>query len=187
MRGIWQAATILFIGMAMVLAADEPRKFDWKPLKITRGVFTRDLGMLDSERDEYATNLSDHAISQLAAAKASPAALTEARRMLALALNLSPRNKRALVAGFQLAKGVLPEAADGAYSPQAFARLLHARALLLEKQDGDENRMLARMFIELAASMDPKNEDAVYSSEVQRLDHGDLDWSRVTDPKEENP
>jgi hypothetical protein len=187
MRGFWQAATILFIGMAMVIAADEPRKFDWQPLKITRGMFTRDLGMLDSERDEYATNLSDHAISRIAAAKASPAALADARRMLALALHLSPRNKRALVAGFQLGKGVLPEAADGAYSPQAFARLLHARAVLLEKQDGDENRLLARMFIELAAGMDPKNEDAVYASEVQRLDHGEIDWSVVTDPKEEKP
>nr|MCU0752050.1 hypothetical protein [Akkermansiaceae bacterium] len=100
---------------------------------------------------------------------------------------LSPRNKRALVAGFQLAKGVLPEASDGAYSPQAFARLLHARAGLLEKQDGDENRLLARMFIELAAGMDPKNEDAVYASEVRRLDHGELDWSAVTNPKTQKP
>jgi hypothetical protein len=185
MRGIWQAATILFISMAMVLVADEPPKFDWQPLKITRSIFTRDLGMLDPERDEYATNLSDHAISQLAASKANPAALADARRMLALALNLSPRNKRALVAGFQLGRGVLPEAVDGAYSPQAFARLLHARALLLQKQDGDDNRLLARMFIELAAGMDPKNDDAVYASEVQRLDHGELDWSAVTHPKEE--
>jgi len=187
MRGIWQAATILFFGTAMVLAADELPKFEWQPLKVTRSIFTRDLGMLDSERDEYATNLSDHAISRIAADKASPAALADARRMLALALNLSPRNKRALVAGFQLAKGVLPEASDGAYSPQAFARLLHARAGLLEKQDGDENRLLARMFIELAAGMDPKNEDAVYASEVQRLDHGEIDWSAVTNPKAENP
>jgi hypothetical protein len=31
--------------------------------------------------------------------------------------------------------------------------------------------------------MDPKNEDAVYASEVQRLDHGSVNWNEVTDYK----
>jgi hypothetical protein len=31
--------------------------------------------------------------------------------------------------------------------------------------------------------MDPKNEDAVYASEVQRLDHGSVNWNDVTDFK----
>jgi hypothetical protein len=35
--------------------------------------------------------------------------------------------------------------------------------------------------------MDPKNEDAVYASEVQRLDHGELDWGVLTNAKAENP
>ncbi|MEY3897325.1 MAG: hypothetical protein RLZZ214_2846, partial [Verrucomicrobiota bacterium] len=52
---------------------------------------------------------------------------------------------------------------------------------------GAENKRLARYFIQLAAEMDPKNEDAVYASEVQRLDHGALDWSPLTDSAERLP
>ena len=64
---------------------------------------------------------------------------------------------------------------------QAFARLLFTRGQLLEKQGGDENGRLARLFIQLAATIDPRNEDAVYASEVHRLDHGPVDWAAVTD------
>lgn len=187
MKGIWQAATVLFLGMAAASAGEAPKAFSWDPVKITQSMFTQELGMLDSEREEYATNLAQLAASRVASEKASPASLTDARRMLALALHLSPRNKKALVTCFQLGKGMVPEAADGAYSPQAFARLLFSRGSLLEKQGGAENGKLARMFIQLAATMDPRNEDAVYASEVHRLDHGEIDWSAITDPAKKDP
>jgi hypothetical protein len=170
--------------MACAVADEAPKTFKWETPKIARSMFTQELGMLDSERDEYATNLAQLAANRVAAEKAAAASLTEARRMLALALHLSPRNKRALVTGFQLAKGVMPEPVEGGYSPQAFARLLFSRGGMLEKQGGGENEKLARMFIQLAAVMDPRNEDAVYASEVHRLDHGGIDWSAVTDPKQ---
>jgi hypothetical protein len=67
------------------------------------------------------------------------------------------------------------------------ARLLLTRGQLLEKQAGEENKILARYFIQLAAEIDPKNEDAVYASEVQRLDHGALDWKLITDPPVKKP
>jgi hypothetical protein len=187
MKGIWQAATFLFLGMAAATAGEAPKAFSWDPPKVTQSMFTPELGMLDSEREEYATNLAQLAAGRVAAEKAAPAALTEARRMLALALHLSPRNKKALVTGFQLGKGVLPDAEEGAYSPQAFARLLYSRGSLLEKQGGAENTKLARMFIQLAATLDPRNEDAVYASEVHRLDHGAIDWAAVTDPAKKEP
>ena len=44
-------------------------------------------------------------------------------------------------------------------------------------------QLLARIFTELAAEMDPKNDDAVYASELQRLDQGGVDWSALTDVK----
>lgn len=168
--------------MASILGAEEPVKsFPWDAPKVVTSIFTQDLGMLDSEREEYATNLATIAANRLATAKASPASLADARRMLALALQLSPRNKRAVVVNFQLTKGVLPEMTESNYSPPVFARLILTRGQLLAKQGGDENQKLARYFIQLAAEMDPKNEDAVYASEVQRLDHGAVDWSTVTD------
>ncbi len=187
-KGIWQATTVIGLGMALAGAAETPKSFAWDPPKVEKNLFTPELGMLDSEREEYATNLATHAVNQLAANKTSAASLADARRMIALALHLSPRNKRALVANYQLSKGILPAPAEGNYSPQVFARLLLTRGQLLEKQGGDENKRLARMFIHLAAGMDPKNEDAVYASEVHRLDHGAVDWSAVTgDGAEKKP
>jgi len=35
----------------------------------------------------------------------------------------------------------------------------------------------------LAAERDPRNEDAVYASELQRLDHGKVDWADLMDVK----
>ena len=170
--------------MAPVLGAEEPVKsFPWAAPKVVTSVFTQDLGMLDSEREEYATNLATIASNHLAATKASPASLADARRMLALALQLSPRNKKAVVVNFQLSKGVLPEITESNYGPPVFARLILTRGQLLAKQGGEENQKLARYFIQLAAELDPKNEDAVYASKVQRLDHGGVDWSPVTDPE----
>lgn len=179
-KGILQAVTAWALGVVLVCAAEAPKTFTWEPLKVGKSLFTPALGMLDSEREEYATNLATLAVNQIVAAKASPQSLADARRMLALALQLSPRNKRAVVANFQLSKGVLPEAAESNYSPQVFARLLLTRGQLLEKQMGDENKRLAAMFINLAAGLDPKNEDAVYASEVHRLDQGPVDWASVT-------
>ncbi len=183
MNPAWQAGTGLVL-TAMVASAEEPAKvFTWTPPKVGNGMFTNDLGMLDSERNDYSTNLATYATNRVLTAKASPASLDEARRVLALALHLSPRNKKALVVTFQLGKGVLPEAAESEYSPQSLARLLLSRGQLLEKQPGSENVQLSRIFVELAASLDPKNEDAVYASEVQRLDHGSVNWNEITDFK----
>ncbi len=187
MRRIWQVAAIFGMAGPLAGAAEGGKGFSWSPPKVERSVFNRDLGMLDAERDEYATNLAVVAGNTVAEAKATPASLADARKMLALALQLSPRNKKAVVLNFQLAKGVLPERAEGNYSPEVFARLILSRGQLLEKQGGVENEALARYFIQLAAELDPKNEDAVYASEVQRLDLGAVDWLLITDSRDEKP
>ena len=35
-------------------------------------------------------------------------------------------------------------------------------------------------FVELAAHIDPRNEDAVFEYENQRIDEGEIDWSLLT-------
>jgi hypothetical protein len=183
----WQAVALFHL-MVSILGAEEGGKaFAWKSPKVVTSLYTQDLGMLDSERDDYATNLAIYAANQIAASKASVASLEEAYRIVSLALQLSPRNKRAVVLNFQLSKGVLPEITDGNYSPQVFARLILTRGQLLAKQGGAENSHLARYFIQIAAEMDPKNEDAVYASELQRLDHGTLNWASITSAPENKP
>lgn len=183
MMRVWQAAAVWGLMGCAAGAAEGGKPFSWDAPRVERSIFQRDLGMLDTEREEYATNLANLAANAVAAAKASPASLADARRMIALALQLSPRNKRAVVVNFQLGKGVLPEKTESEYSPQVFARLILTRGQLLEKQGGEDNVRLGRYFIQLAAELDPKNEDAVYASEVQRLDLGELDWSAVADTK----
>lgn len=158
-------------------------KFQWKEPKIGAGIFTDDLGMLDREREEYANSLAGYASNRVAEAKASAASLTDARRLVALAMHLSPRNRKALVLNFQLSRGVLPEVVPGDYKPDVLARLLFTRSELLKKQGGPENTLLSRIFIELSAEMDPKNDDAVYAAELQRLDHGNVNWNALTDVK----
>jgi hypothetical protein len=177
----WQAIVLSLC--LPVLAAEEKAKFEWNPPKTGAGVFTDALGMLDREREEYANNLAGYASNRVAAAKASVASLNEARRLVALALHLSPRNRKALVLSFQLSRGVLPEAVPGDYRPEVLAGLLFTRSQLLKQQGGGENGLLARVFTELAAEMDPKNDDAVYASELQRLDQGAVDWAELTDVK----
>lgn len=168
----------------MVLHAEEPSKtLGWVNLKITRSQFSPEMGMMNTEREDYATNLAVLAGNRIAEAKASTASLHSARKMLAVALQLSPRNRRAVVLNFQLGRGLVPEVAEASYSPPVFARLVMTRGQLLTSQGGAENELLARCFTELAAELDPKNEEAVYASEIQRLDHGEVEWRKL----EEDP
>lgn len=177
---IWQFPMIAMIALAPLRAAEEP-EFAWEPLQIKGSIFSRELMMLDSERDEYATNLAAYAANTIAKEGASMASVKQGRRILALALHLSPRNKQAIVTQFQLAKGIVPEKTDGDYSPQVLARLLLTRGQILLQQQEGENRNLARYLIQLAAEIDPRNEDAVYASELIRLDTGMVDWTPLTD------
>lgn len=142
--------------------------------------------MLGSERDEYASNLAAYATNELGEKEASIAAIKHVRRILALAMHLSPRNKQALVTQFQLSKGILPEKTPGDYSPQVLARLLLTRGQMLEKEPAGENTLLAQFFIQLAAEIDPRNQDAVYASELMRIDKGSPDWEKLIKPDGKN-
>lgn len=182
--------TLGIIGIALIacsglLQSAELLKEKWISPQVGTG-FSRELGMLDSEREEYANHLASLGANLILRGKGSADAIILGRRMLGLALQLSPRNKTALVTCFQLSRGVLPESADPALSAAAFARLLQARGKLLGESSRDEDRFAGRFFIALAADLDPKNQDAVYASEILRLDLGELDWRMVTDvPKED--
>jgi hypothetical protein len=182
---LWQVA-LLFLTLGV--SADESGKaFEWKAPTIGEGVFTDDMGMLDREREEYATNLAVYAANGVARSRASAASLEEARRLIALSLHLAPRNKQAIVTRYKLERGILPVPAPGEYSSEVLARLLFTRGQILKEQGGNENLLLSRVFTELAAEMDPKNDDAVYASELQRLDHGSVEWAELTDVKLPSP
>ena len=157
----------------------EPTKFQYEALEVKRSLFG-DFSMLLQERDDYATTLTRFALESAHAAPSDEANMKEVRKLIALSLNLSPRNRTAVVANSQLGKGLLPEQKAGDYSRAVFARLLLTRGRLLKKQSGDNDRFVGRCFVELAAELDPRNEAAIYDSEIQKLDGEEVDWSVFT-------
>lgn len=174
--------SVLMVVSSVPILAEDELQGNYKSPTINRRLFGDDLSMVNNERDEYATNLTAFAVRTIQKQKGSQASLDKARELLGLALHLSPRNRKSLVVNKQLAEGVMPESVAADYESEVFAKLLLARGQLLEKQQGESNALLARYFIALSAAMDPRNEDAVYESEIRRIDHGELSWSMMTDP-----
>lgn len=174
---------VMFLLVGALHAQDLPDGSEWKRLQIVKSAFSRKVGLMDAEREQYATTLTGLAVKGIRESKGSKSSLEHGRKLMALALHLSPRNKPAVIANAQLSKGSMPKELELEYGEEGFARLLLTRSGLLEKQDGDENKLLARFLTDVALSLDTDNEDAIYMSEVHRLDHGDLDWSQLTDPK----
>ncbi|MFT6178893.1 MAG: hypothetical protein ACI9NQ_000948 [Paracoccaceae bacterium] len=155
--------------------------FEFKTPIVRESVFKEGLGLLDRERDEYAGAMAAFATNYVVAEKADQASLNFASKALALALHLSSRNKRAMVTKFQLGKGILPKLVESEYSPKTLAALFVMRAETLFEQKGEKNRLLARALIDLAVTIDPHNEDAIYAFELQKIDYGELKWEQFTD------
>jgi hypothetical protein len=183
-----QATAALLLSAVLAGAQQEgERKFAYQPPVVEKRLFDDSLSMFEQERAEYATNLATVAANQVVAKSGSEDSLASARRLLGLALHLDPRNRQALVVNFQLKEGVLPEVKEGDYNPRTFSRLLLSRAKLLVRQDNEREKFLARCFVELAALIDPRNEDAVFAYEIQRLDSGEVDWRLVTEAARDHP
>lgn len=182
MKRLWQGMIGLLI-CSLGLQAAEEQKFQYKPPVVGSGIFSDKLTMMDKEREEYAINLATYAGNQIVDGKASPASLAQARRLLALSLHLAPRNRKAVVMNYQLEKGIIPQKVEGDYSAEVLARLLLTRGQLLMKQSAEEDVMLGRCFVEVAAEMDPRNEDAIYTSEILRIDNKKVTWEKLTDVK----
>jgi len=184
-----QAMVVMLLSASTVCGQSEKSStaFTYQAPIVEKVIFD-DSVMLAQERHNYSTNLATYAANLVAAKEASKESLESARRILALALHLERRNKQAVVVNFQLREGVLPEIKKGDYNPRTFARLLMTRAKLLLKNNNNESeRLLARCFIELAAHIDPRNEDAVFEYENQRIDSGDFDWRVLTDAVRDKP
>ncbi|MCP5535587.1 MAG: hypothetical protein H7A51_05040 [Akkermansiaceae bacterium] len=155
----------------------------YKEPRINKRLFGDDLSMVNNERDEYATNLAAYAVNQILLSSGDQESLDNARKVLGLALHLSPRNKKCVVINAQLKRGIMPEKVIADYDSDVFARLLLTRGKLLEKQQAEVNTLLARYLIALSATIDPRNEDAIYEAEIRRIDNGDVDWTKLTDAK----
>lgn len=179
MRLIGQA--YLGIVLSLGLMAQEEPSFKFEVPVMKESVFKEGLGLLDRERDEYASALASFAGNYVLEKKASPSSLEFARRALGLSIHLSSRNRRAMVLKHQLGKGIMPKKVEMPYSAKAMAALFVTRAEILFEQKGEKNILLARALIDVAATADPMNEDAVYAFELQKIDYGAFPWEKFTD------
>lgn len=177
---------ILIVAPSEPLSAKDELQGEYLLPSINRRFFGDELSMTNNERDEYATNLAAIAVQRVQQSKGAQKSLDEARRLLGLALHLSPRNRKSLVVNRQLKDDIMPDKVDADYDSEVFAKLLLARGQLLEKHESASNSLLARYFIALSAMIDPRNEDAVYEAELRRIDHGELSWKTMTDAKSSN-
>jgi len=181
-QGFLRQACLLGLLVSSLSGQESTPKFEFEPPVIRESVFKEGLGLVDREREEYASAMATFATNHVFRKQGDKASLDFAKKALALALHLSSRNKRATVTKFQLSKGVLPKQVDPEYSPKALAALFVTRAEVLFEQKGEKNLLLARALIELAVTIDPHNEDAVYAYEVQKIDYGEFKWSPFIKP-----
>lgn len=177
---IWLGLIVVLLSTPSSLHAEGELAGDYVEPAINRRLFSQGLSMLGSERNDYANNLTAYAVNNLLRKKANQESLDLARQVIGLALHLSPRNKKALIANAQLRRNVMPKAVVADYDSTVFAKLLMTRSVLLEKQPGKHNAKVARYLIDLAAKIDPRNEDATYEAELRRIDHGEPDWPLVS-------
>lgn len=165
--------------------ADGEAKFPYQSLEVRESALG-DFSMLAQERNDYATTLTRLALERVHIDPSNAANMSEVRRLIGFALHLSPRNRTAVVSNHQLGRGLLPEKKEPDYSRTVFARLLLTRGRLLKKQEAKDDQFVGRCFIELAAELDPRNEEAVYDAEIQKLDGLEVDWSLFTKGKRED-
>ena len=187
MTRCWQAVAAFCALVSVVHAAEAEKSVRWVAPKIVASVFSESLGMIDSERDDHATNLADYATYRVQSAKGDAASLAVAHRFVALALQLSPKNKRATALDAELSKGLVPKPVEANYQPPALARVLVARGKLLVKQGGEENEELARYFVQLAFEIDPTNAELARAAEAFLLEKGPVDWERLGQGGSEKP
>lgn len=143
---------------------------------LKRGMFSRELGMMDTERDEYASHLAAQAANKLVAGDGDG---VQALRLLSLAKRLSPRNKRTQSVDALVRVGEKPKPVEDAFTPLSLAQLLLTRGKLLLNEEGAENHWVGRAFVEMAAELDPKNTLATKAREEQAFDFGKMDWSSL--------
>jgi len=162
-----------FVGVGGGIAATY-RAPDVEPALFT----SEDIALSKPEREKIATNLAAF-VANTIAPDANVRQLTNARRILGLALHMSPRNRVAVVTNFQFSRGHAPKKVTADYGAGTLAEILqtHARSLLAAKTEADV--LLAGYLLAAAVEIDIANETAVYELELYKKDQGALDWSRL--------
>jgi len=154
---------------------------------ISKSIFTNDLGMMQLERGQLATHVSGYVCNQLGEAivAGDAPAIALGEKLIALALHLDVRNRRAVTARYQLGRGVAPNRMEQDFESAVFSELLLKRSEALLGSGKVEDHKLARYLVAVAVELNPRNDDAVYRQEMLARSHGEVPWGRLTQPAPE--
>ena len=176
--------TLIALGLASSLIQAQSSGFKlsgkYRIVQVGESKFKRGLEMAGREQNEYAMHLTTYALTEIQSANGSQASLDQARRLIGLALHLSPKNRESVIANVQLSKGIMPKMKKKGYNKTTLSTLLFARGNTLKASEGAPNQLLAQAFMTLAAELNPSNEDAIYEAAILEQDNGKLNWGQFT-------
>jgi len=133
-------------------------------------LFTPDkTALLEVECERIAAFLARHAAEKYTngVLHGEREAMSEGRLMLTLSLHLAPFNAAAVHCSDCWVEGKTPSLPAPGEDTHAFSSFLLTAAQRQSGGPGTARETLSRVLTRLAADLDPKNEDAVYASEVQ--------------------
>ena len=102
-------------------------------------------------------------------------------KALALALRLAPNHKTAVVANFQLARGLKPALPKEIPTETQLSATLYTFSQQLRAKEKEQDLRLANYLLDLVVEIDPRNEAAIVEREKAKKQNFWIDWSEVVD------
>ena len=143
---------------------------------------TEDVDLLATDRHKIASSIASFTVNKFKD-KLDAKGVKVAPRLIALALNLDPRNRHAAIANFQFKNEILRKNSKPEYSAITLAQVLQSRAQLLIKSGNKLNVLLAGYMLSAAVEIDSSNENAVNGLKMYQKDIGKIDWGLLLGKK----
>ncbi len=140
--------------------------------KVPAALFTHEkTALLAPECERIASFLAKHAAERFTPGilRGDRAAMREGRLLLTVSLHLAPLNAAAVHCADAWSEGRAPRLPAAGENLRVFSGFMLRAAQRQEGEPGSAREVLGRVLIRLAADLDPKNEDAIYASEMQDL------------------
>lgn len=150
-----------------------PEKRTFVRPKVPAALFTQEkTALLDIECERLATFLARYAAEKYTAAilRNDTGAMTQGRLLLTISLHLVPLNASAVHCADRWLEGSAPSLPPPGEDLRVLSGFLLTAALRQAGAPGTCRDVLSRILIRLAADLDPENEDAIYTCELQDRD-----------------
>ena len=174
------AFLLAFLGAAPLTAQEPPKsappaaaETEKRPFVrpwVPAALFTHEqTALLEPECERIAAFLARHAAREYTTAvlRGDAAARTRGRLFLTISLHLQPLNAPAVHCGQRWADGQSPSLPPPGDDLRVFSNFLLTAAARQADKPTPARETLARVLIRLAADLDPRNEAAIFASELQ--------------------